>query len=161
MIWLSKILGMTYNLERREYTLTPLLLVRGAMAAAVIQVHEQGLVQLPQMVIRPWRLLAAPACVRNRKIHIYLYKYIYMLLVMTTFMQQMRLHRIWGLMKLWKPLHHTSSWNHAAISLAYVCDCMALLVIIPGPTSAGWEQENNMESSLASSTYLATQKKYG
>ena len=50
---LSKILGMTYNLERREYTLTPLLLVRGAMAAAVIQVHEQGLVQLPQMVIRP------------------------------------------------------------------------------------------------------------
>jgi hypothetical protein len=34
--------------------LTPLLLVRGAaMAAAVIQVHEQGLVQLAQMVIRP------------------------------------------------------------------------------------------------------------
>ena len=46
------ILGMTYDLELREYTLTPLLLVRGAMAAAVIQVHEQGLVQLPQMVIR-------------------------------------------------------------------------------------------------------------
>jgi len=52
--------------------------------------------------------------------YIYIIKYV-MSDDAVTFMQQMRLHRIWGLMKLWKSLHHTSSWNHAAISLAYVC----------------------------------------
>ena len=41
-------------MRMHAYTLTPLLLLRAAMAmaAAVIQVHEQRLVQLPQMVIR-------------------------------------------------------------------------------------------------------------
>lgn len=48
--------------------LTPLFLMRGAMAA-VIQVHEQGLVQLSQMVISSWRLLAAsPDCETEMKL---------------------------------------------------------------------------------------------